>query len=110
VARNLHARRPRLILSSCIWRLRKLRKLRRFSVAHIPMDDVNTLWRDTPQHDWSAFHRTLQQHKGKVNGISDALIDLLLPIAQRFAQSRHPYPDSPQAMYDLLNEEIRALR
>ncbi len=79
-------------------------------MAHIPVDDVQTLWNDTPQRGWSALHRTLQQHKGKVDGISDSLIDMLMPIAQRFAQSGQPYPDSPQKMYELLNQQIQARR
>ena len=27
-------------------------------MAHIPKDDIRQLWEQTPQHNWSAFHKT----------------------------------------------------
>ncbi len=77
-------------------------------VAHIPMDDIQQLWNDTPSHDWSSFHETLQRHKGKVDGISDRLIDLLLPVSEQMARSGRPFPESPQQLYEVLNQQIRA--
>jgi len=79
-------------------------------MAHIPMDDVQALWNATPHHDWASLHRTLEQRKGKAEGISDRLIDLLLPITQQWAQSHHPFPDSPQRLYDMLNQAIQSKR
>ncbi len=79
-------------------------------MAHIPMDDVSVLWNETHQHNWKAFHETVRRHKGKTNGISDALIDMLSEVSQRFERSGQPYPDSAQKMYDLLNQEIAARR
>ncbi len=79
-------------------------------MAHIPMDDINQLWSETSQHNWSAFQQTIRSHKGKANGISDNLIDMLMPIAEQYARSHHPFPNSPQEMYDMLNQAIGARR
>ncbi|HZR42010.1 MAG TPA: hypothetical protein VFB12_17960 [Ktedonobacteraceae bacterium] len=75
-------------------------------MAHVPMDDVQELWKDTSAHSWSAFHDTLEKHKGKTEGISDTLVDRMLEITQDLEKSRTPYPDSPQKLYDVLNERV----
>jgi len=37
------------------------------------MDDIRELWSETPNHNWSALQKTLNAHRGKAQGISDAL-------------------------------------
>lgn len=75
-------------------------------MAHIPMDDIQELWNQTTQHSWSALHQTLEQHKGKAAGISDTLVDMMLPITQRESQAGHNYPDSPQQLAEVLNRQL----
>lgn len=77
-------------------------------MAHIPMDDVNLLWEETPHHNWSALHDTLEQQRTLAMGIADRLLDDLLSVTDRWARSGEPYPESPEALYELLNQEISA--
>jgi hypothetical protein len=73
-------------------------------MAHIPMDDIRELWRQTPTHSWSALHKTLQAHKGKTEGISDSLVDMMLLITRAEEQAGNPYPDSADQLYNVLNQ------
>jgi hypothetical protein len=70
------------------------------------MDDIQELWTETPHHSWKALHDTLQHHKGKAEGISDNLVDLMLQISQSFEKSGKSFPSSPQQLYDELNQQI----
>ena len=75
-------------------------------MAHLPLDDAQALFQDNKQKSWSGLHQVLQQRKGKAEGISDALIDLMMPIAQRFAAENRPYPGSPGELQQVINEEF----
>ncbi len=78
-------------------------------MAHIPMDDIHLLWRETRQHTWPAFRQTLQAHKGKVDGISDALIDLMLKMSEDFERSGQPFPSTPQQLFEVLNQQLQRI-
>lgn len=75
-------------------------------MAHIPMDDIEPLWNETPQHDWGALRKTLEAHKGKVNGISDTLVDMMIMATEELEKSNQPYPENPQQLHDVLNARI----
>lgn len=79
-------------------------------MAHVPIDDARSLFDWTTPKTWSEFSRVLQQHKGKVNGISDALIDLMMPIAQRFERSGKPFPSTAEQLQETLNHELVSAR
>ena len=75
-------------------------------MAHLPMDDAVTLFQDNKQHSWKGLSDTLRQHKGKTNGISDNLIDMMMPIVDQMASSNQPYPDSAQMLDQQLNQAL----
>jgi hypothetical protein len=75
-------------------------------MAHVPMGDIQELWNQTPTHSWSALHKTLQQHKGKAEGISDTLVDYMLQYTQQLENSNQKYPDNPQQLYDIMNQYV----
>ncbi|CCF85593.1 hypothetical protein [Nitrolancea hollandica] len=75
-------------------------------MANIPMDDILPLWNETKQHKWSAFQKTLEQHRGKAEGIEDYLVDLMLVLTRREEQSNSPFPNSPQQLYEVLNRRL----
>ncbi len=79
-------------------------------MAHIPMDDINELWQDMPSKSWSGFHQTLEEHKGKTDGISDNLINMMLPVAENMDQSGQAFPGSPEELYDVLNERVEKIK
>lgn len=80
-------------------------------MRHVPIEDVLELWDETPQRDWSALHETLERHRGRAKGpFDDEEIHMLLPITARLAQIDRPYPDSPEGLHSMLNDEIRASR
>jgi hypothetical protein len=66
------------------------------------MDDINEMWNQAP-HDWSGLHRWLEQHKGKAEGISDNLVDMMSQIT---SHTNHPFPSSPQQLYEFFNQQI----
>lgn len=74
-------------------------------MAHTPMDDIQDLWTQAP-HNWSGLHQNLQQRKGEAEGISDTLVDKMLQISQKERQEKHPFPNSPQELYNLLNQQL----
>lgn len=65
----------------------------------IPMNDILPLWNETKDHKWSAFHKTLEQHRGKTEGIGNDLVLLMLVLAKQEEKSGAKYPDSPQQLY-----------
>lgn len=79
-------------------------------MAHLPIDDARAIFEWTTPKTWSEFLRVLRQHKGKVDGISDALIDLMMPIAQQFEQTGKPFPNTPEQLQDALNQELVSKR
>ncbi|HUV72281.1 MAG TPA: hypothetical protein VMW25_04675 [Clostridia bacterium] len=75
-------------------------------MAHIPMDDTDVLWKETMQKNWGAFQETLKKHKGKTNGISDTLIDMMMQVSQKMDSSGAPFPQSAQELNQVLNENL----
>lgn len=75
-------------------------------MAHIPMDDINLLWNETKDKNWQELHQVLEQHKGKTNGISDTLVKIMLARSEEMAKSGQPFPDSPEKLSDVLNQNL----
>lgn len=75
-------------------------------MAHLPIDDAEMLFNDNKQRNWPGLLNALKQRKGKAEGISDTLITLMMPIAQSFAQSNTPYPNSAEGLQEVLNDEL----
>ena len=75
-------------------------------MAHIPMDDTNTLWEETKDHNWDAFGETLKKHKGVTNGIDDALVDMMMQEVKAMADKGASYPESAQELNQVLNENL----
>ncbi|MGQ9681189.1 MAG: hypothetical protein ACUVX9_01495 [Anaerolineae bacterium] len=75
-------------------------------MAHLPMDDAVTLFEDNKAHTWNGLSQTLRQHKGKTDGISDNLIDMMMPIVDQMAATNQPYPDSAQMLDQQLNQAL----
>ncbi len=75
-------------------------------MAHLPIDDAEMLFNDNKQKNWSGLLNVLKQRKGKAEGISDTLIDLMMPITQRFEQMHKPYPNSAEGLQEVLNDEL----
>ncbi len=75
-------------------------------MAHLPIDDAEMLFNDNKQHNWSGMLSVLKARKGKAEGISDTLISMLMPIVQRFDQSHVAYPNSPEGLQEIFNDEL----
>lgn len=75
-------------------------------MAHIPMDDVQTLWNEIQDKSWSGLHQVLEQHRGKTNGISDNLIQMMIPETEELEKRGEPFPDSPEKLSEVLNENL----
>lgn len=77
-------------------------------MAHVPIDDAQELFRATNPKTWSQLHKVLEQHKGKAQGISDNLIDLMIPISEHFEHAGEPFPNTPEKLQELLNNRLAA--
>jgi len=75
-------------------------------MAHVPLDDARQLFQWTNPKTWAEFHKVVQEHKGKIDGISDALIDLMLPMSRYFEEHHTPFPNTPEALEQLLNHRL----
>jgi hypothetical protein len=78
-------------------------------MAHIPMDDIEKLWQQSPQHNWQEFQRVLEQHKGKAEGVADQLVADMQKMAAEFQKSNKPFPSSPQELYNELNQQLHKM-
>ena len=52
------------------------------------------------------FHKTLEQHWRKTEGIESYLVDLMLLVSRREEYSSAKYPDSPQQISRVLNQRL----
>lgn len=75
-------------------------------MAHAPMGDIKKLWDQTRERNWHAFHRTLEAHRDKAEGIDNTLILVMLRIVNTFEHDNRPYPPTVEQMYDLMNQKI----
>ena len=75
-------------------------------MAYIPMNDIQELWGETREKNWDAFYQTLEQHNGETNGISQNLINMMIPEVQDLEQSGTPFPDSPDQLSEVLNQNL----
>lgn len=75
-------------------------------MAHLPMDDARMLFDDNKEKTWMGLHHVLQRRKGKAEGISDTLITMMMPIAERMAQMQRPFPGSAKELQQVLNDEL----
>lgn len=71
------------------------------------MDDIKELWNSTSEHNWSALHKNLQERKGKAEGISDKLVDMMMMETKQLENSGTPYPKSENELYDILNQRMQ---
>jgi len=67
---------------------------------------VRQLYQENRQQSWSGLHQTLQQHKGKAEGIEDSIVDSLLMVSRHLEASGEPYPGSPDQLQRVLEHEI----
>lgn len=77
-------------------------------MAGLSMEDVNLWWEETPHHNWSALHDTLERQVRVAMGISDRTLALLLSTTDRLARSGEPYPGTPEELFEVLSREISA--
>ena len=75
-------------------------------MAHVPMDDANELWDENTDHTWAGLRGVLESHRNKAEGINNALIDDLLPVAKGLADAKAPYPSSAEELCEELNQDI----
>jgi len=76
-------------------------------MAHIPLDDIQTLWRETSPKDWSHFFTVVHAHRGKVDGISDNLIVFMEQMQSRLEHT--PFPNSPEQLQEVLNNQLASM-
>lgn len=76
-------------------------------MAHIPMGDIQELWNQTSQHSWSGLRKTLEEHKGKAQGISNNLVLQMLEFTKQNEKSGKSFPDSAQKLYDEFNSQLQ---
>lgn len=76
-------------------------------MAHLPGGDAQQLWNESG-HSWSGLHQALEQHRGKAEGIDNALVNDLLPITKNLEHSGQSFPDSAQQLQDVLNQKLGA--
>jgi hypothetical protein len=76
-------------------------------MATIPQDDVREIWNEMQNRSWSGLIQTLQAHKGKTEGISDYVVDIMLMIARNEERAGKPFPSNADQLYDELNKQIQ---
>lgn len=75
-------------------------------MAHIPIDDIQQLWDETPQRSWKALHKTLEAHVDKAEGISNVLVLDMLKTVGRLDKEGKPYPQHLVELYSELNAQV----
>ncbi|MGH2460096.1 MAG: hypothetical protein ACRDIY_14670 [Chloroflexota bacterium] len=77
-------------------------------MAHVPIDDAKELFKDTNPKTWSQLHKVLEGHRGKAEGISDNLVDLMIPMSEHFDHAGESFPTSPEKLQELMNHRLAA--
>ncbi|RJQ50897.1 MAG: hypothetical protein C4521_13180 [Actinobacteria bacterium] len=74
-------------------------------MAHVPMDDIEQIWNGIPSKSWDAMESYLINAKGKPEGISDTLVNMMLDFIPDWQDQ--PFPESPVELYNFVNDRLR---
>lgn len=77
-------------------------------MAHVPIDDAKKLFSETNPKTWSQLHKVLEGHKGKVDGIEDKLVDLMIPMTEYYEHAGESFPTTPDKLQELMNHRLAA--
>jgi predicted DNA-binding transcriptional regulator YafY len=72
-------------------------------MAHLPIGEAERLYVENQERSWQGLYRVLERRKKRPEGLSESLIEALLPIIQRLAESPYPYPESARSLANELN-------
>jgi flagellar biosynthesis/type III secretory pathway protein FliH len=78
-------------------------------MQYVPLHLAQELWNATPESNWSALRERVRERLEKEGAFEDVHPTTLFQIIKRLAHIGAEYPDSPEGLYRVLNEQIREI-
>ncbi|MCL6431683.1 MAG: hypothetical protein K6V36_12630 [Anaerolineae bacterium] len=72
-------------------------------MAHLPDGEAERLYMENQERSWQGLHRVIERRRKRPEGLSESLIEALLPVIQRLAESPCRYPESARGLANELN-------
>jgi len=77
-------------------------------MAHISRDEIQELWNDTQEKNWSGLARVLERHLGQVESGGSTETRMMIHVAEDMDNSGQLFPQNVDELYNLVNENIGA--
>ncbi len=78
-------------------------------MQYVPFHLVQELWNATSERTWSALRERVRERLEKEEDFEGVHPTTLLQSIKHLAHIGAEYPDSPKALYRVLNEQVREL-
>jgi hypothetical protein len=78
-------------------------------MQYVPFHLVQELWNATPERNWSALRERVQERLDKEGNFEGVHPTTLLQSIKQLAHIGAEYPDSPEGLYRVLNQQVREL-
>jgi hypothetical protein len=78
-------------------------------MQYVPFHLVQELWNATPERNWSALRERVQERLDKEGNFEGVHPTTLLQSIKHLAHTGAEYPDSPEGLYRVLNQQVREL-
>jgi hypothetical protein len=76
-------------------------------MQYVPFHLVQELWNATPERNWSALRERVQERLDKEGNFEGVHPTTLLQSIKHLAHIGAEYPDSPEGLYRVLNQQVR---
>ena len=76
-------------------------------MQYVPFHLAQALWHATPERNWSALRDRVQERLEKGEDFEGVHPTPLFQSIRHLAHTGAEYPDSPEELYRVLNEQIR---
>jgi hypothetical protein len=78
-------------------------------MQYVPFHLVQELWNATPERNWSALRERVQERLDKEGNFEGVHPTTLLQSIKHLTHIGAEYPDSPEGLYRVLNQQVREL-
>ena len=78
-------------------------------MQYVPLHLVQELWDATPERNWSALRDRVQERLEKEGDFEGVHPTTLFQSIRYLAHAGAEYPDSPEELYRVLNEQVREI-
>jgi len=78
-------------------------------MQYVPFHLAQELWNATPERNWSALRERVRERLAKEGNFEGVHSTTLLQVINQLAHTGAEYPDSPEELFRLLDEQVHRI-